>query len=172
MAQSLDYLQSLGISALGSRLRRLFENLNGAVSQLYRDELGFEQRWFSLTLLLEERGSISIQSAADLLGTSHVSILQIAKAMEAEGLLKRRKSDKDRRLVLLSLSTKGLKTAERVHEISHRVDAAAGALLDEAAPNFIENLTRLENALGHKSFSNRLEPSGSNTSSSQEKIDV
>lgn len=43
---SPDFLQSLGVSALGSRLRRLFETLNGAVTDLYRAELEFEQRWF------------------------------------------------------------------------------------------------------------------------------
>ncbi len=156
MSDSTDYLQSLGVSALGTRLRRLFENLNTAVSQTYREELGFEQRWFALTLLLEERGVMSVQSAANTLGTSHVSILQIAKSMEADGQLERSKSQADGRIVLLSLSDRGLKTAARVHEISRRVDAAASALLQEAAPDFIESLTQLENALRVSPFSERL----------------
>lgn len=157
MNDATDYLQSLGVSALGTRLRRLFESLNGAVTQVYRDELGFEQRWFALTLLLDDQVEMSVQSAADALGTSHVSVLQVAKAMEAAELLKRRKSKEDGRVVLLSLSPKGKRTAAKVHQISFQVDIAASALLQEAAPNFINQLTNLENALQTEPFSDRLE---------------
>ena len=156
MTQQIDYLQSIGISALGTRLRRLFESLNGAVTQLYREELGFEQRWFAMTLLLEDRGAMSVKSVAEALGTSHVSVLQVAKAMETEGLLERSQSHVDGRVVLLSLSSKGIRTAGYVHEISQRVDKAASALLKESAPDFIENLTKLENAIRDEPFADRL----------------
>ena len=156
MSDSIDFLQTLGVSALGTRLRRLFENLNTSVSQLYREDLGFEQRWFALTRLLEEQGAMSVQSAANALGTSHVSVLQVAKSMEAKGQLERAKSPDDGRVVLLSLSSRGLKSAKRVQEISRRVDAAARALINDVVPDFIENLTQLENALRAEPFAERL----------------
>ena len=62
-----DFLQSLGISALGSRVRRLFETLNAPVAELYRSELEFEQRWFALTLLLADKGALSVQACASAL---------------------------------------------------------------------------------------------------------
>ncbi|MEM1192819.1 MAG: MarR family transcriptional regulator [Pseudomonadota bacterium] len=151
-----DYPQSLGVSALGSRLRRLFENLNGTVTQLYREGLGFEQRWFTLTFLLKDKHEISVQAAADMLGTSHVAVLQVAKAMEGAGLLQRKKSVDDRRVVFLSLTPEGVAMAEKVSGLSRQVDTAAQALIDDAAPNFIAQLTALENALRKQPFSTRL----------------
>lgn len=151
-----DFLQQLGVTALGTRLRRLFEALNVSVSETYRTELGFEQRWFALTLLLYGRSDISVQQAADALGTSHVAVTQVVKAMEAHGLLKRRRSDEDARVVLLSLTEEGRRVADAVKQISSRVDQAAMALIDEAAPGFLDNLTNLENALRDTPFKDRL----------------
>ncbi|MEO0688936.1 MAG: MarR family transcriptional regulator [Pseudomonadota bacterium] len=151
-----DFLQQLGISALGSRLRRLFEALNVSVSDAYRTELGFEQRWFALTRLLEKHADISVQQAADALGTSHVAVTQVVKAMETRGLLERCKSHDDARVVLLSLTEEGKQVADAVKQISRRVDQAAMALLDEAAPGFLDNLTNLENALRDTPFKDRL----------------
>ncbi|MEM6266691.1 MAG: MarR family transcriptional regulator [Pseudomonadota bacterium] len=152
-----DFLQDLGVSALGTRLRRLFEMLNGPVSDAYRSELGFEQRWFALTLLLAERGELGVQQAADALGTSHVAVLQVAKAMETRGLLKRRKSSADKRVVLLALTSTGCDMAKQVTSLSQRVDAAASALLAEAAPRFLAGLTGLEDALRAAPFDQRLD---------------
>ena len=157
MQNDIDYLQSLGVSALGTRLRRLFEALNVSVTAVYRSELGFEQRWFGLTLLLAECGPMPVQGAANALGSSHVAVLQVAKAMEANGLLERSNDPTDRRVALLSLSQDGFEIAEQVKRISHRVDRAASALLQEAAPDFINALTGLENALRETPFEQRLD---------------
>lgn len=151
-----DFLQQLGVSALGTRLRRLFEALNVSVSETYRTELGFEQRWFALTLLLFTRSDISVQQAADALGTSHVAVTQVVKAMEARGLLKRCKSHEDARVVLLSLTEEGRRVADTVKQISRRVDQAALALLEETAPGFLDNLINLEDALRETPFKDRL----------------
>ncbi|MEL7188245.1 MAG: MarR family winged helix-turn-helix transcriptional regulator [Pseudomonadota bacterium] len=151
-----DFLQQLGVSALGSRVRRLFETLNVSVSDTYRSEIGFEQRWFALTRFLETHDNASVQQAADALGTSHVAVTQAAKAMEARGLLKRCRSDHDARVALLSLTAEGQRVALAVELISNRVDQAAMELLDEAAPGFLENLTNLENALRETPFKDRL----------------
>ena len=59
-----DYLRSSGITTLGSRVRRLFERLNGSISELYRNELGFEQRWFALGMLLFDHGPMKIGRAS------------------------------------------------------------------------------------------------------------
>lgn len=151
-----DFLQSLGVSALGSRLRRIFETLNGPVSELYRSELAFEQRWFTLTLLLSQSDPLSIQECADRLGMSHVAVIQIARNMEAAGLLERRKSETDGRLVLLALTPSGRRKAKAVRRISAQVDAAAKKLLEEAAPDLLANIAGLETALRGRPFAQRL----------------
>lgn len=159
----------MGVSALGSRLRRLFESLNGPVTDLYRREFRFEQRWFGLTLLLSDEGPLSVRDAAQFLGASHVSVLQIAKAMETKGLLIKTKDTDDGRVSRLSLTDAGKDAADAIGPISARVDRAALALLAEAAPDFIANLTRLENALRETPFSARLDDASESKTEIKEK---
>ena len=149
-------MHNLGISALGSRVRRLFEALNAPVADLYRSELEFEQRWFTLTLLLADKGALSVQACADALGLSHVAVIQIAKNMEAAGLLERRKSSRDARVALLALTPRGRAKAKAVQRVRAQVDAAALARLNEAAPDFLTNLEGLEQALRETPFAQRL----------------
>lgn len=155
-----DYVRALGVTALGTRLRRFFERLNGPVTALYRRELGFEQRWFALTLLLQARGPCAVGEAAARLGVSHPAVLQAASAMEARGLVSKTRDPADARSSLLALTPKGARVANKVNAVSRRVDAAATALLAEAAPDLLQNLDALEDALGRRSFAERLQGAG------------
>ncbi|WOR15646.1 MarR family winged helix-turn-helix transcriptional regulator [Hyphomonas sp. FCG-A18] len=152
-----DYLQSLGVTALGTRLRRLFENLNGPVNQLYREELGFEQRWFALSFLLREKGPMPVQRAADALGSSHVSVLQISKAMEKNGLLERARDPSDARVSLLALTNAGQAMMDRVHILSQQIDQAALSLISDAAPEFLRALSAIEQDLRETPFRARIQ---------------
>lgn len=156
MIDEPDFLRELGVSALGSRIRRLFETINGPVAELYRDRLCFEQRWFALTLLLEREKALSIQVAADRLGSSHVSVLQIVKSMEAAGLVERSKDPDDRRVTRLSLTQAGERMARDVRRISAQVDTVASDLLSSCAPNLLRELTALEEELRESGFGPRL----------------
>lgn len=151
-----DFLRTLGQTALGSRLRRLLDRLNGPVSQLYRDEIGFEQRWFALAMLLHHKGPTRIGDAAALLGHSHVAVIRTAREMSRAGLLTKRKDRKDGRASLIALSRDGEAMLSRVGALSARVDQAAGELLGEAAPAFMAALDRLDAALEAEGFSDRL----------------
>lgn len=151
-----DYLRASGITTLGSRVRRLFERLNGSVSDLYRKELGFEQRWFALAMLLFDRGPMNSRQASTMLGQSHVAIVQVVSAMAKAGLLERRQDREDGRIRMLHLTGEGRAIMERVRGISAQVDRAAAALLDEAAPGFLEQLDALDDALDRSSFAERI----------------
>ncbi|MEM5516114.1 MarR family transcriptional regulator [Henriciella sp. AS95] len=152
-----DFLKRLGVSALGTRLRRLLERLNGPVTQLYRDELGFEQRWFALLQLLGDRGEVRMGEAASALGVSHVAIVHSVTEMTRKGLVEKRADEADRRVSLIALSDAGQDVLSRVRTVSRRVDMAAKALLEEAAPDFMTSLDRLDTALEAKGFAARIE---------------
>ncbi|WP_298334370.1 MarR family transcriptional regulator [uncultured Erythrobacter sp.] len=151
-----DFLRDSGVQTFGTRLRRLLERLNGNVTDLYRDRLGFEQRWFALGMLLFKRGPLDVGTAAGMLGQSHVAITQVANAMENAALLERRPDDEDRRRKVLVLTSTGKTTLERVEAISLRVEAAAQALIDEAAPEFIQMIDALDDALERRDFASRI----------------
>lgn len=155
-----DFLKELGHTALGSRLRRFLDRLNGPVSQLYRDEIGFEQRWFALTLLLGERGRVRVGDAASALGVSHVAVVQSVREMSRAGLVTKVRDDADRRASLIGLSPEGQAMLARVKEISAQVDRAAAHLLQEAAPGLMESLEQLDHALAEEGFAARLAREG------------
>ncbi|MEM1050613.1 MAG: MarR family transcriptional regulator [Pseudomonadota bacterium] len=151
-----DFLRERGVQTLGTRLRRLFERINGSVADLYRHQLGFEQRWFALGMLLYKRGSLEVGTAAQQLGQSHVAVIQVVNAMEAAGLVERVPSQKDRRRRLLALTPVGMTRLKQVEGVSSRVEAAAQALINEAAPEFLEMIDALDDALEQRDFASRI----------------
>lgn len=141
---------------LGTRIRRFFERLNCSVSERYRKQLGFEQRWYALGNLLADHGPLDTVQAANCLGQSHVAIVQVARAMEQAGLLIRRPDPADRRRKTLGLSDMGMIRMTEVREISDGVQRAAEKLLDEAAPGFMAQLDALDDALDRIGFDDRI----------------
>lgn len=141
---------------LGTRIRRLFERLNGSVSEQYRERLGFEQRWFALGNLLADHGPLDTVQAASALKQSHVAIVQVAKAMEQAGLLERMSDPQDRRRKTLGLTDAGFTRMAEVRNMSDRVQSAAELLLAEAAPGFMAQLDALDDALDRSEFADRI----------------
>lgn len=152
-----DYLRGAGIKTLGTRIRRLFERLNGNVTEVYRRELGFEQRWFALGMLLNDHGPMNSRDATKMLGQSHVAMVQVVRAMEQAGLLERRIDPVDARSKILHLTAAGSEKLEKVSTISRIVDRAAADLLAEAAPDFLKQLDALDDALDRRDFADRIE---------------
>lgn len=152
----MDYIREQGAQMLGTRIRRFFERLNGSVSERYREQLGFEQRWFALGNLLADHGPLDTMQAANCLGQSHVAIVQVARAMEQAGLLIRRPDPADRRRKTLGLNDTGMIRMIEVREISDGVQRAAEKLLDEAAPGFMAQLDALDDALDRIGFDDRI----------------
>lgn len=156
MTSHQDFVRELGISALGTRLRRLLDQLNDPVTALYRDMLGFEQRWFALTLYLDSEGASTIGHAAIALGQSHAAIVQTVNAMFAVDLVRRDQNPDDRRSSLISLTESGCQMALSVKTVSKTVDCAARQLIDQAAPDLLSLLDRLDDALQDRPFRLRL----------------
>lgn len=152
-----DFLRDCGVKVLGTRLRRLFERLNVNVTELYRNELQFEQRWFALGMLLRDKGALDSTAASHLLGQSHVAIAQVVSGMEKAGLLERREDPVDRRRRTLALTASGVSRLDQVDQISRKIERAAEKLLEEAAPDFMSVLDALDDALQRKDFSARID---------------
>ncbi|MCO4780987.1 MAG: bifunctional helix-turn-helix transcriptional regulator/GNAT family N-acetyltransferase [Candidatus Cloacimonetes bacterium] len=111
----MDYISSLGILALGHRLKIISDNILEDTSQFYKDsKIKFRSNWFPLFTLLLKEESISVGKAAILLNQSHVFISQTSKQMIQSGLLKKVKSKKDSRISNLKLSEEGLEVARQL----------------------------------------------------------
>ena len=66
--------------------------------------------------LIHIRGSINVRHLADDLGVTPGNVTSIVDRLVGQGLVKRRESPEDRRIVLLELTDKGRETINNIHE--------------------------------------------------------
>ncbi|PKF60224.1 GNAT family N-acetyltransferase [Psychromonas sp. psych-6C06] len=105
----MDYMKSLATLSLGSRLKRLSDQLFAEVAIIY-DQAGLKlnPNYFPLINLLNSVGPIGITQAADYLSISHPAVSKIADKMIKEGYLIKQPHPTDKRASLLSLTIKAL----------------------------------------------------------------
>lgn len=105
------YLQDSPIFALYEVSNVLTSSLN---SQLSKEDLSFTQALVLVAVLLDEKTKITPGEIAKGLGISKASLSQILSNLESRGFLKRTIKEDDARSLCLSLSTLGLKKANRI----------------------------------------------------------
>ncbi len=151
-----DFVRDQGGRLLGTRVRRLSEAIDRAVTEIYR-ELGvpFEPRWAALMNLLAQRGSTTVTQAAAELGLSHVAVVQVLNVLVAEGLVAGMVDPEDRRRRNLTLTPSGKRLIKRLQPIWDAIAAESDALLATEAPLFFSQLEHLEEALGKRPLATR-----------------
>lgn len=151
-----NYLHSVGAAAIGGRLRRLIELIDGDTARIYRS-LGvkFEQRWFGLINQLVLNGQMSVGEISEALGITHVSISQSRKSLEQEGLITSTPDPKDGRRRTLQLTSSGMALVEKMGPLWQAFEAAAVKLNSDAG-DVLTSLDRLDDALGEQSMFNRI----------------
>ena len=84
-----DYSRSKGGQALGARLRRLSERLDGDGTRIYAARgVAFEQRWFGILNQLILKGSSSVGELASTIRITHVSVSQACRSLEKAGIIR------------------------------------------------------------------------------------
>ena len=143
-------------AAIGARLRQLSARIDREASAIYRLRgIDFEQRWYGVVDALARSDRLGVQELAARLGTTHVSISQIRKALEAKGLVSGVADPDDARRTVLSLTPAGRDLARQLAEIWAALNQA-GAELNAEAGNVMAGLRRLEQALDARSLSERV----------------
>lgn len=104
----MDFIQQVGSLALGSRLRRVSDQLFQDVADIYQ-ELGvsLNPRFFPLFYLIHTQGAQNITGAAKKLAVSHPAISKTAAEMLKEQLLCKTVDPQDERRQLLTLGPVG-----------------------------------------------------------------
>ena len=146
-----------GVTALGSRLRRLLERLDREVLAVYRAAgERFEPRWYGVFAALRDDGPLSVGDLSRRLGISHAAVSQIRTALEAEGLIRGQADPWDGRRQVLSLTPLGRETAARLAPLWSAIGAAVGDMLAEHAPTLPADLDALEQAIDRHSLAARV----------------
>ena len=151
-----DYSRSRGGQALGARLRRLSERIDGDSARIYAARgLKFEQRWFGVLNQLTLTGPSSVSELARTLRITHVSVSQTCRSLEKAGIIHSTPDRKDARRRTLSLTVEGRDLIARMTPLWDAFIAAAAELNDEAG-NPVAALNRLDDALARKSLFERI----------------
>ena len=103
----MDYINQLGLLALGSRMRALSERLYAVADEVYqRRGIAIQGRWFPLLRLLHDRGPQTVGEIADAIGQTHSAVSQLADRLVREAWLQASPNPTDKRVRRLALTAK------------------------------------------------------------------
>lgn len=140
----MQFVNELGLLALGSRMRALSDRLYSIADDVYRERgLAVQGRWFPLLRLLHDRGPQAVGEIADAIGQTHSAVSQLADKLVRQGWLRAiaDKSDKRRRqLALTAKAEAALREAKpawrAIEEILEERCRSAGIDLIDALSGF------------------------------------
>lgn len=152
-----DYTHRAGPAALGARLRRLVDAIDGDVARAYQSRgVKFEQRWFGLINQLLLHGPMTVSEIAEALRITHVSISQSRQSLEKAGYITSAVDPEDQRRRLLSMTPAGNSLVEELLPLWRALEATA-IELNKEAEDAIAALERLDAALRRRSMFDRIE---------------
>lgn len=148
-----DFYEEVGKLALGSRLRRLSENMLSQAKEIYRDYgIDLEPRWFPVFYLLSQKGGLAITDIAVRINHSHASISQMVKEMKKRGLITITKDPLDGRKSNIALSNDGKVKSDEMRQLYPDVSQAVENLLLDTNHDVWEAINELEYTLARKSL--------------------
>lgn len=150
-------LNDIGITALATRLKRLYDNLYKDVREAYSAyQFEFDPKWFAVVYALIENRQLSITELSKILGLSHPSIIQILKELEKIGWVTSVASKDDGRVRLLELSDEAKAKVPELQSIWSDMRKAVESINDEGQVDFWSGLLEFEASLSKKSFKDRV----------------
>ncbi len=153
---SADYSRNAGGAAIGARLRRLSERLDGETTRIYAAQhIEFEQRWFGILNQVVLNGPMTVGEIAAALRVTHVSVSQARRALENAGLVHALSDAGDARRRRLVLTDAGRIFVAKLAPLWQALSDSAAELNAEAG-DLVSLLDRLENALDARSFFDRV----------------
>jgi len=151
-----DYSRSMGGQALGARLRRLSERIDGEGTRIYAARgVVFEQRWFGVLNQMVLQGPTTVGQIAATMRITHVSVSQACRSLEKAGIIASVPDAADARRRILSLTPEGAALVDRMSPLWQAFNAAAAEINAEAG-DVVAALDRLDDALARKSLFDRI----------------
>ena len=111
----MDFYEKTGKMALGSRLRRLSEQVTEQAASVYNlYEVDLQPKWFPVFYSLSEGEEKSITDIAREIGHTHPSVSQIVREMVGRGYILEKKGTTDARKNFVVLSEAGIKVRDKM----------------------------------------------------------
>ncbi|MEM9834079.1 MAG: helix-turn-helix domain-containing GNAT family N-acetyltransferase [Bacteroidota bacterium] len=155
---NLDVFSELGLLSLGSRLKRLSDQLMYQVSDIYRHrQINFEPSWLPIFSLLQDGKPRAVTDISQTLGLAHPSVIQITDAMIKKGVAFSQKDPADSRRRLIQLTEAGQGMLTELTVVWDDIRRAVDRVMQEANCNLLQDTEAVERVLAHQNLFHRVE---------------
>src|SRR5882762_10072613 len=128
----MDFYDRTGKMALGSRLRRLSEQVTEQAAGIYDlYQVDLQPKWFPVFYSLSPTQEKSITDIAREIGHTHPSVSQIVREMSAKGYIVEKKGESDARKNFVVLSPAGSELRQKMQAQVDDVTAAIEKAMKE-----------------------------------------
>jgi DNA-binding MarR family transcriptional regulator len=153
----MDFYTKTGKMALGSRLRRLSEQMTEQAAALYDlYQVDLQPKWFPVFYSLAANGEMTITDLAREIGHTHPSVSQIVREMAARGYVIEKKGADDGRKNFVVLSPAGHQLREKMQPQIDDVTAAIEGTMKETHHDLWKAIGEWEFLLEQKSLLQRV----------------
>jgi DNA-binding MarR family transcriptional regulator/GNAT superfamily N-acetyltransferase len=167
----MDFYDRTGKMALGSRLRRLSEQMTEQAAALYDlYQVDLQPKWFPVFYSLAANGEMTITDLAREIGHTHPSVSQIVREMAVRGYVTEKKGTEDGRKNFVVLSPEGHRLREKMQPQVEDVTAAIESAMKETHHDLWRAIGEWEFLLEQKSLLQRVRDEKKSRESHQVKI--
>jgi DNA-binding MarR family transcriptional regulator/GNAT superfamily N-acetyltransferase len=153
----MDFYTRTGKMALGSRLRRLSEEMTEQAAGIYDlYQIDLQPKWFPVFYSLSATQEKSITDIAREIGHTHPSVSQIVREMTIKGYVIEKKGTSDGRKNFVLLSLAGQELREKMQPQLDDVTAAIEKAMKEAHHDLWKAIGEWEFLLEQKSLLHRV----------------
>ncbi len=153
----MDIFNHLGELALGSRLKRLSDQIMRHGARIYQaNDMDFEPKWFPVFYLLSQDAPLGVTEMAQELGVTHAAVSQTVRELLQKKLIKGVKDPQDGRKRLLSLSEKGQELLPSLEEIWNDIALAFHDMIKNHQSNIIDSIREIERSFSESSLDQRV----------------
>jgi DNA-binding MarR family transcriptional regulator/predicted GNAT family N-acyltransferase len=161
----------IGKIAIGSRLRRLSEQISEEASQIYQlYEVGLQPKWFPVFYVLSKGQEKTISAIAQEIGHSQPSVSKIVREMAKKKIVLEKKDSADKRKNLVSLTELGLGMNHKIEDQYQDMHQAIGEIFAETNVDLWQALEEWEYLLAQKPLLARIKEQRKQRESTQVEI--
>ena len=152
-----DIVRTLGYLCLGTRLRRIGEQVQSDTQRIMEHmEVPLQAGQYPLLAAIDRLGPLSVGELAEVLGVTQPGVTRAAGLLAETGYLTVRKEKDDQRIRRLSLTEEGQALIARSkREIWPVIEAAVRDICDTLDGSLLAQLDQLEDALQEKTLHRR-----------------
>jgi len=153
----MEFFNQVGKKALGSRLRRLSENITSDAAEIYKlYQVDLQPKWFPVFYVLSEGQAKTITAIAEEIGHSHPSVSKIISEMVRKGLVVEKTDKTDGRRNVVSLTKKGKNITDKIKDQYEDVNQAIEDIFSQTRHDLWKAIEEWEFLLKQKSLMRRV----------------